>query len=129
MLWFDWVKILNYYRMIDDWITYLVKIVPNQMMHHQFIQEWFRTFWPTDMLSIAGTVSDMLNFWKSLSNEEHLATAYLQLSKNVGLNSEFSGDKYQNFKIEEKKLRHFRVSPLFVIWISRWICKPIYKTI
>ena len=56
----------------------------------------------------------MLNFLKSLSDEEQITKAFLGLSKNVGLNSEFSGDKDQNFKIEEKKLRHFRVRPLFL---------------
>ena len=61
------------------------------------------------MFSIEYASYHMLNFRKSLSKEEDLTTAYLALSKNVGLNSEFSGDKDQNFKIEEKKLRHFRV--------------------
>ena len=32
------------------------------------------------------------------------------------MNSEFSGDKDQNFKIEEKKLRHFRVRPIIQCW-------------
>ena len=68
------------------------------------------------MFSIEYASYHMLNFRKSLSDEEKLTTAYLELSKNVGLNSEFSGDKDQNFKIEEKKLRHFRVRFIIQYW-------------
>lgn len=61
-----------------------------------------------------GIFPDVLNLAKSLiSDEKNIKRAYEELSKNIGRNSEYSGDKDLNFKVEEKKLRHFRVCLIF----------------
>ena len=61
-----------------------------------------------------GIFADVLNLVKSLNSDgQNIKKAYEELSKNIGRNSEFSGDKDLNFKVEEKKLRHFRVCLIF----------------